>query len=171
MEKQELQTLRLWNPLFSKIYRKNEWGDTEYEPEDMDANEIVEYQEEILAAIEREKLPNEGERGLAVYLDNDALKEKVHSTNPSVEEWDGKLWGVTEVQSYGKLTQAELDEVTSELTGQFSDGWGEGFEQRPIDTPDGELYLSFWDAGNGFFIKPEEQLKIQQSQGFGMTMT
>ena len=42
MEKQELQTLRLWNPLFSKIYRKNEWGDTEYEPEDMDANEIVE---------------------------------------------------------------------------------------------------------------------------------
>jgi len=40
MEKQELQTLRMWNPLFPKIYRKNEWGDTEYEPEDMDANEI-----------------------------------------------------------------------------------------------------------------------------------
>lgn len=35
MEKQELQTLRLWNPLFPKIYRKNEWGDTENEPEDM----------------------------------------------------------------------------------------------------------------------------------------
>ena len=26
MEKQELQTLRLWNSLFPKIYRKNEWG-------------------------------------------------------------------------------------------------------------------------------------------------
>jgi hypothetical protein len=142
MEKQELQTLRLWNPLFPKIYRKNEWGDTQNEPEDMDANEIVKYQEKIPAAIEREKLPNEGECGLAVDLDNDALKEKVHSINPSVEEWDGKLWGVTEVQSYGELTQAELDEVISELTGQFSDGWGEGFEQRPIDTPDGELYNS-----------------------------
>lgn len=170
MEKQELQTLRLWNPLFPKIYRKNEWGDTEYEPEDMEANEIVEYQEEILAAIEREKLSNEGERGLAVYLDNDVLKGKVYSINPIVEEWDGKLWGVTEVQSHGELTQAELDEVISELTGQFSDGWGEGFEQRAIDTPYGELYLSFWDAGNGFFIKPEEELKNQQSQGFGMTM-
>ncbi len=55
MEKKGLQTLRLWNPLFTKIYRKNEWGDTENEPEDMDTNEIVEYQEEILAAIEREK--------------------------------------------------------------------------------------------------------------------
>ena len=89
----------------------------------MEANEIVEYQEEILAAIEREKLSNEGERGLAVYLDNDVLKEKVYSINPAVEEWDGKLWGITEVQSYGELTQAELDEVISELTGQFSDGW------------------------------------------------
>ena len=137
----------------------------------MDANEIVEYQEEILAAIEREKLPNEGERGLAVYLDNDVLKGKVYSINPTVEEWDGKLWGVTEVQSHGELTQAEHDEVISELTGQFSDGWGEGFEQRSIDTLDGELYLSFWDAGNGFFIEPEEQLKNQQSQGFGMIMT
>ena len=66
MEKQELQALRLWNPLFPKIYRKNEWGDTENEPEDIDANEIVEYQEEILAAIEREKLPNEGERSARV---------------------------------------------------------------------------------------------------------
>lgn len=83
----------------------------------------MEYQEEILAAIEREKLSNEGERGLAVYLDNDVLKEKVYSINPAVEEWDGKLWGITEVQSYGELTQAELDEVISELTGQFSDGW------------------------------------------------
>ena len=109
MEKQELQTLRLWNPLFSKIYRKNEWGDTEYEPEDMDANEIVEYQEEILAAIEREKLPNEGERGLAVYLDNDALKGKVHSINPSVEAWNAKLWVVTQVQLHEEFSKVFLD--------------------------------------------------------------
>lgn len=143
MEKQELQTLRLWNPLFPKIYRKNEWGDTENEPEDIDTNEIVEYQEEILAAIEREKLPNEGERGLAGYLDNDVLKGKVYSINPAVEEWDGKLWGVTEVQSYGELTQAELDEVILELTGQFSDGWGEGFEQRQLILPMENCILAF----------------------------
>lgn len=122
MEKQELQTLQLWNPLFPKIYRKNEWGDTENEPEDMDATEIVEYQEEILAAIKREHLPNEGERGLAVYLDNDVLKGKVYSINPAVEEWDGKLWGVLEVQTYGELTDSELEALKSEWCGQESDG-------------------------------------------------
>jgi len=34
------------------------------------------------------------------------------------------------------------------VCGQNSDGYGEGFEQRPIKTPDGEIYVSFWDSGN-----------------------
>ncbi len=33
-----------------------------------------------------------------------------------------------------------------------------------------ELYLSFWDTRNGFFIKHEEELKNKQSQGSSMTM-
>jgi hypothetical protein len=35
-------------------------------------------------------------RGLAVYLDDD-LSRKVYSINPYVDEWNGELWGVTEV--------------------------------------------------------------------------
>ncbi|WP_312640315.1 hypothetical protein [Hydrogenoanaerobacterium sp.] len=36
---------------------------------------------------------------------------------------------------------------------------------------DGELYLSFWDSSDRFFIKPEDELKNSQSSGFGMTMS
>lgn len=100
--KNELQTLRLFSPLFPNIYRKNEWGDYENEPENLDASELLEYEDEILERIEKEKLPNEGERGLAVYLDDD-LSQKAHSLNPSVEEWNGELWGVTEVQTHDDL--------------------------------------------------------------------
>lgn len=167
--KKELTTLRLWNPLFPHIYLRNEWGDLENDSMDLGAGEILEYEDKILELIEKEKLSDEGERGLAVYLDDD-LSRKIHSINPSVEEWNGELWGVTEVQTYGDLSPSDLSELTDWLSGQFSDGWGEGLEQREIRVDDGELCVSFWDSSDRFFIKPEDELKNSQSSGFGMTM-
>ena len=167
--KNELQSLRFFSPLFPHLYRKNEWGDLDDYREDLSAGEVLEYEDEILAHIQKEKLPDEGERGLAVYLDDD-LSQKVYSINPSVEEWNGELGGVTEVQTHGSLSAPELVELTEWLSSQFSDGWGEGLEQREIKIDDGELYLSFWDSSDRFFIKPEDELKASQSFGFGMTM-
>ena len=167
--KNELQSLRFFSPLFPHLCRKNEWGDLDDYREDLSAGEVLEYEDEILAHIQKEKLPDEGERGLAVYLDDD-LSQKVYSINPSVEEWNGELWGVTEVQTHGSLSAPELVELTEWLSSQFSDGWGEGLEQREIKIDDGELYLSFWDSSDRFFIKPEDELKGSQSFGFGMTM-
>ncbi|WP_304507377.1 hypothetical protein [Anaerotignum sp.] len=167
--KNELQTLRLFSPLFPHIYRKNEWGDLDDYREDLSAGEILEYEEKILALIQKEKLPSEGERGLAVYLDDD-LSQKVYSINPTVEEWNGELWGVTDVQTCGTISPSELAELTEWLSGQFFDGWGEGLEQREIKVDDGELYVSFWDSSDRFFIKPEDELKSSQSFGFGITM-
>ena len=167
--KNELQSLRFFSPLFPHLYRKNEWGDLDDYREDLSAGEVLEYEDEILAHIQKEKLPDEGERGLAVYLDDD-LSQKVYSINPSVEEWNGELWGVTEVQTHGSLSAPELVELTEWLSSQFSDGWGEGLEQREIKIDDGELYLSFWDSSDRFFIKPEDELKGSQFFGFGMTM-
>ena len=140
--KNELQTLRLFSPLFPHIYRKNEWGDLDDYREDLTAGEVLEYEDKILALIQKEKLPSEGERGLAVYLD-DNLSRKVYSINPSVEEWNDELWGVTEVKTHGTLSPSKLAELTEWLSSQFSDGWGEGLEQREIKVEDGELYLSF----------------------------
>lgn len=50
---------------------------------------------------------------------------------------------MTELQTHGTLSASELAELTEWLSGQFSDGWGEGLEQREIKVEDGELYLSF----------------------------
>ena len=167
--KSELQTLRLFSPLFPHIYRKNGWGDLDDYQDDLSAGEVLEYEDKILALIQKEKLPSEGERGHAVYLDDD-LSRKVYSINPTVEEWNGELWGVTELQTHDTLSTFELAELTEWISGQFSDGWGEGLEQREIKVEDGELYLSFWDSSDRFFIKPEDELKGSQSFGFGMTM-
>lgn len=77
---------------------------------------------------------------------------------------------MTEVQAHGALSSSELAELTEWLSGQFSDGWGEGLEQREIKVDDGELCVSFWDSSDRFFIKPKDKLKGSQSSGFGMTI-
>lgn len=90
--------------------------------------------------------------------------------NPTVEEWDGRLWGVLEVQTRGELSEGELRELTKEWSGQCSDGWGEGFEQREIKIDQGELYVSFWHSGGDFVIQPEAELKSQPEQRPGMIL-
>ena len=111
--------------------------------EDLTASEVLEYEDEILALIQKERLPNEGDRGLAVYLDGD-LSRKVYSINPLAEEWNGELWGVTEVQADWELSPSELVELTDWLSGQFSDGWGEGKGKlvKDVFTPHYQNYYS-----------------------------
>ena len=47
-----------------------------------------------------------------------------------------------------------------------NDGWGEGFEQRPRATGDGDLYVHFWQS-EGFFLKTKQELErsFQKNRG------
>lgn len=167
---EELTTLRLFSPLYPQVYTRDEYGDLEMEPEEMSTHELCDYKYEILAAIEKNRLESEGDRGLAVYLRNALLGRKVHAMNPTVEEWNGRLWGVLEVQTHGELSKGELAALTEEWSGQCSDGWGEGFEQREIKIDQGELNVSFWSSSRDFSILPEQELKSQPQQWPGMSM-
>ena len=130
---------------------------------------MCDYETQILELIQREHLDHEGQRGLALYLDNQLLARKICSMHPTVEVWHGELWGVLEIKSRGTLSEKELEAVKEYWQGQESDGWGEGFEQREIQTLEGELYVSFWNSGDDFFIKTEEELK-ESKQGSVMRM-
>lgn len=166
----ELSGIRLFSPLKAELYRKIGWGDLSAEPEEVSAYELCEYEDSITEQIAGERLESEGERGLAIYLHNRLLNRKVASMVPAVEVWQGELWGVLEVKSYGPLSQNMLKAVIDEWSGQESDGWGEGFEQRPIEIDEGELYVSFWNPSDSFFITTEEQLKSTCTQGMPMQM-
>lgn len=83
--KSELTTLRLFSPLFPRIYRRNQWGDIENNPEDLTASGVLEYEYEILALIKKERLPSQGDQRLVVYLDED-LSQKVYNINPLPEK-------------------------------------------------------------------------------------
>lgn len=168
---EELEKIKLFSPLKGILYPYDEdWGGTSDQAEEISAGELCQYEDKILERIGQERLEEEGERGLAVYLGNRLLKRKVFSMNPTVEMWNGELWGVLEVKSHGPLSPQELSGLMEAWEGQESDGWGEGFEQREIKTEEGDIYVSFWHSGDDFFIKTEQELKQWQTQDFGMKM-
>lgn len=167
---EELEEFKLFSPLKGIMYPYDEeWGGISDQAGEVSSEELCLYEDKILERIGQERLEEEGERGLAVYLGNRLLKRKVFSMNPTVEMWNGELWGVLEVKSHGALSPQEMSGLMEEWLGQESDGWGEGFEQREIKTEEGDLCVSFWHSGDDFFIKTEQELK-QQTQDFGMKM-
>ena len=155
---QKLNRLRLFSPLQGWVYFRGAGGDSE-DPEAISSRELCEYTENILELIKLRHLEKEGERGLAVYLYDEVLEKKIYSMKPTVNIWQGELFGVLEVESYGTLNDIELQTLINEWRGQESDGWGEGFEQQPMEIEDGELYVSFWQPNSSFFIKTELDLK------------
>ena len=122
-------------------------------------------------------MPEEKERGLMNwYGKGNSVDQKVRSAFMSVEERDGELVGVITAQIYGQLTDEELEEFRSYCEGQLSDGVGESLEQRPIKTPDGDIYVSFWNSDDNWSLQTEEEINSIQSEDLtdepdiGMTM-
>ena len=156
--------LKLYSPLSAELTEEEPVRDWIDEPEpsmplpltgdDLSAPEL---RAAILKGIEDEQAPEEAERGLMAYFDgSDAVNEKVVSFFPSVEEVDGRLYGVAVCQVKGRLAPEELAELKEYCTSQYADGWGEGYEQRPRRTSYGELYVSFWQAKDFFILTKEE---------------
>ena len=149
---------KLYCPLVFKYDSRD--GESVYE---VDPVSYARYTKAINNAI-RESLSDEDEieYGLNAYTGSAHLAEKVYSIFPSVEKRDGDLYGVFTIKSHGELDQTELADLTSELIGHAADGWGESFEQHPIELGGDKVYISFWNNGDDYFIKPENELFLEQ---------
>lgn len=150
--------LKLYMPLTAELYERNGYGDMDDLPTELDGRELRSYEGEILKALINNRSPEENNRGImCYYAEEDSINEKVKSVAFTVEERDGRLWGVAECQVVGTLTQEEMSTLTDYISGQASDGWGEGFEQREIRVDDGaEMYVHLW-GGNNWSIMTEEE--------------
>ncbi|MCQ4935962.1 antirestriction protein ArdA [Anaerotignum propionicum] len=162
--KQDFQELKLYMPLCgTTYYDENDYGDL-YQVDyriDVCPDELAEYKDEILQAIERNALPEETKRGLMrCYCDQDSVNAKVKRYDFSVEEVNGQLMGVANLILNAPLDDRELARIKDEITGQASDGWGEGFEQREIKCNGKQVYVSFWGAKN-WSLQTSEELEIK----------
>lgn len=161
-----LQTLKLYMPLTVKKYERNEWGDWEDYPSELDQDTILSYHDSILAAIVKERRPEETERGLMKYYPkNDTVNQKVQSFFFTVEQIGSKLMGVAECRIQGSLSDSELEQLKDYVSGQASDGFGEGFEQHPLKTGNGEIYVSLWSSDKDWSIMTPDELAQSQQMG------
>ena len=107
------------------------------------------------------------ENDMATYYNkDDGLSEKLTSAVWSVELHGDKLFGRIDCSLKEALTAEETEALRDWLTGQCSDGLCEGFEQQPIDTMDGELFVSFWNSGDDYAMMTESEFEeyLQQNE-------
>ena len=112
----KLTTLKLYMPLTADFYEPNEYGDLDDNGVTLEGSELRDYASQISAALLKERMPEEAERGLMHwYHEADSIERKVHSAFFTVESRDGQLWGVAECRVAGELTGAELETLKSSL--------------------------------------------------------
>lgn len=139
-------------------------------PEEVFSENYVGYDDEINDFIRDDLNRDKGtvERGLAAYLYDENLGKKIYSIMPMVETRNGNLYGMAIVKSYGELDKTETADLVEYISGQFSDGFGEGLEQRPVMLDGDEVYISLWNSDD-YFLKPESEVfpeqKFEQTMG------
>ena len=150
--------MKLYMPLTAELYAYDDYGDMEDDSVPLGGRELRAYEDAIMGALVKNRMPEEAERGLMHwYHENDSVGDKVKSAVFTVEKRDGLLWGVAECQVVGTLTPEELTTLKGYISGQASDGWGEGFEQREIDIGEGNLYVHLWSFDDDWEIQTEEE--------------
>ena len=115
----------------------------EYEGCPLDGHDLLQYADAVDEAVKKDIADFNGDL-MQYYHEDDSVRSKVVSAVPSVEICGNKLCGCMNVELREPLNEGEQVALCDYISGQYSDGWGEGFEQREIDVGDGKLYVHFW---------------------------
>ena len=148
--------MKFYSPLTAEFFpNEPDWEDesyNEYEGYPLDGHELLEYETAIRDAVENDTRDFGGDL-MQYYHEDDSVRSKVVTAIPSVELHGNKLCGCLTVELKELLLDDEQTVLCNYISGQYSDGWGEGFEQRDIRVDDGTLAVHFWQE-DGFKMTP-----------------
>ena len=139
--------MKFYSPLTADLF-PNDTEDldddySEYEGIPYTGKELTGYRDVIRDAIYEDVKDFYGDL-MRYYREDDSVRRKVVRAVLTVDEVNGELVGSLWVDTDAPLTAEEQAVFCAYISGQYSDGWGEGFEQREIDVGDGKLYVHFW---------------------------
>ena len=148
--------MKFYSPLTADFFPNDteDLGDdySEYEGIPYTGKELTGYRDVIRDAIYEDVKDFYGDL-MRYYREDDSVRHKVVRAVPTVDEVNGELVGSLWVDTDAPLTAEEQAVFCAYISGQYSDGWGEGFEQRDIRVDDGTLAVHFWQE-DGFKMMP-----------------
>lgn len=134
--------------------------------EDVDSQELVEYEEEIRSLFPTDENGN---------LDpDDELSQYIHESGErdgmlygvvteiwvTVKNIDGELYSWTEVTANRELNEIEKEALLDYLCGQFSDGYGEGLEQQEFNSYIDTEGVEEWDEEEQEYYMEEVETRV-----------
>ena len=154
--------MKFYSPLTADFFpNEPDWDDEsydEFEGYPQDGHDLLQYADAVNEAVKKNIADFNGDL-MQYYHEDDSVRRKVVSAVPSVEICSNKLCGCLTVELKETLLNDEQTVLCNYISGQYSDGWGEGFEQRDIRVEDGTLAVHFWQE-DGFKMTPSFE-KIQ----------
>lgn len=165
-EEMNVLPIELLTPLTAEFYPVDAgYGFDEEEGgvENLDGEDLAQYEETIQKMVEKENSYGAEDGKVCNLMDyfygSSSVREKVEQAEVSVRKVEGILYGCTTLKLKEYLDTQEFSELCEFITGQYSDGWGEGFEQREIPVEGGNLYVHFWQ---GYETKFRQRTKLQE---------
>ncbi len=149
-------------PLTGTIYDAEE-----YEPYEIGNRFLADNEDKISEAIEQ--YINSDDYNMAYYYDEKG-QEKLLSADWGLAYIDGTLYGKVDIRLTEAMTAEETEALKDWISGQNSDGAGEGFEQKDIETDEGTLNVSFWNSSDDYFIYDQEEMDEYIKQQGNMRM-
>ena len=148
--------MKFYSPLTAEFFPDEpDWEDesyNEYEGYPMDGHDLLQYADAVDEAVKKDIADFNGDL-MQYYHEDDSVRGKAVTAIPSVEVHGNKLCGCLTVELKEPLLDDEQTVLCNYISGQYSDGWGEGFEQRDIRVDDGTLAVHFWQE-DGFKMTP-----------------
>ena len=165
-------TTKYYCPLTVRVHGTDSWGDVDEDGYEEDAEFAARHEDVI-----RQRMIDYNaidENNMADYFHgNNGVSEKLRSAEWGFERRNGELYGCITVQTAGPLTEEEEQDLKDWISGQNSDGLGEGFEQQEIyfdgTRYGGFMYVSLWNSGDDYYIDNQDEFE-DRLMSDGMTM-
>lgn len=121
---------------------------------DLEKEDIAQFEDAICERLEAEQKDDE----MTPYVGEQAdIEDKLLYAEWTVENRNGNLYGKISCYFREPITEEETERLKDTITGQNSDGFGEGFEQHPIRVDSEDIYVSFWDYDD-YFLKTSAEM-------------